>query len=181
MDKEKLALALIELVYDNTNIIDSSEIDDYDINKFYLEKSSEKYDTFSKTYYHTRRLYYNNSFVPVDSLKSVKKETFVKEIRTRDKIYLVNLSHKESAVFIGQPIFTGTSINDFLASIKYTKKGISAVELTIYRNAGDRNLTYDSFQYTYKVDHQSLMEVYNNIDYSTHTSPYIHKEIYKYF
>lgn len=58
---------------------------------------------------------------------------------------------------------------------------ILRVQLEIYHNACDRNLTYNCTIINFNLDNRYLMECYNNIEYSKHNCPFINKENYTYF
>lgn len=174
LDEYKLALAVIQYISDNMIVIKNTDVD----------KHIDELSTFSMEFSSDEKTSYGRNFnIPVSRFRKIKKEKFLKVIKhfMYKRVYLVNTNYKETVLFADDPLPTETSVNDYLAKIKYTKKGISRVQLEIYHNAADRNLTYDCTIINFNLDYRSLIEIYDNIDHSKHNSPYIHKDNFEFF
>ena len=186
-NKERLALAVIDYISENMSIIRRDKFDDWlntvDNNgmKFSRKFSSERYD--SGKYYFIDRTWYNNRAVGVNRFKYIELDDFRKEL-TRNasaRLYVVPLNNTETVVFDSNPLPVETSVNDYLAEILNVNGSVAKVELSIYHNACDRNLTYKCTKVCFNLDAYLLVDTYNNTDYGKHESPHITKENYKYF
>lgn len=185
-DGERLALAVIGYVSDNMSVIRRGEFEDWldavgtDGLRFAREFSSEHYDCGT---YRTERTWYNNRSVGVDRFRYIGLHTFRSGL-TRDagaRLYVVPLRASETVVFDSNPLPVETSVNDYLAEVLHVKSGVARVELSIYHNACDRNLTYNCTRVCFNLDPHLLSDAYDGVEYCKHESPHIAKENYQYF